>query len=591
VDEKKGCAPLTILVTAPGCTAINPCTINYGDGTPVVQNSFLHTYNNPGVYILNLQPTGSAADQITITVDQNIQPNFEIYACSASGVRVQVTDNNYDQYKIDFENDNTPEFTLPGPSPLTPSHTYAPGTYTIAVRGQDLASALNNCTPRTQSFTTLPFLPAPSINTLTSIDAANVTLDFTTAVNIQYRMEISVNGGPFQVYKTLFGVNTLAVTDLKLDENLYCFRLGAYSPCNGVSSYSTTICTNRLVVTAQSDAITVTSNAGSGIVNYSIDRDGLPYQTGRTSPIFPDTDVECKKTYCYRVTSNYPGGRKSISLEKCAKAFSTTIPTPIDDVTATVGDGGATLTWTQDPLFTPTGYFVNRASVGSAFNFYTITPASPYTDNIYTTSGRYCYEINYVDQCDNASNKGVVVCPVRLTGSLDINNTITLGWSSYRGFKNGVKNYVLEKYNLSGGIIASLTTNDTTFIDSAPDATNQYQRYVVRAIPNTVGMAQGVSNELEFIKNANLYSPTAFTPNNDNLNDGFIVSGQFIVKIKMNIFDRWGALLFSTSKNEPWDGNAFGKPMPPSTYIWKVEITDRAGRTFSQEGTVALFRN
>ena len=104
-------------------------------------------------------------------------------------------------------------------------------------------------------------------------------------------------------------------------------------------------------------------------------------------------------------------------------------------------------------------------------------------------------------------------------------------------------------------------------------------------------MTNSVSNTVEFIKNANLFYPTAFTPNGDNLNDGFIVSGQYIVKINLKIFDRWGALLYASDKNEPWDGHRDGKPLPASTYVWKVEITDLAGRSFSQEGTVALIRN
>jgi hypothetical protein len=49
-------------------------------------------------------------------------------------------------------------------------------------------------------------------------------------------------------------------------------------------------------------------------------------------------------------------------------------------------------------------------------------------------------------------------------------------------------------------------------------------------------------------------------------------------------------LIFSTEKNEPWDGNSNGRPMPPSTYVWKADITDKAGQNYSREGTVALMR-
>ena len=151
---------------------------------------------------------------------------------------------------------------------------------------------------------------------------------------------------------------------------------------------------------------------------------------------------------------------------------------------------------------------------------------------------------------------------------------------------------VVEKaHQLHQALLQTTTLTTTNFLDDVPDPINQYVRYVVRAIPNDPVMGESNSNELAFTRNANFYFPTAFTPNNDQLNDGFIVSGQYIVKIKMTIFDRWGVVQFSSEKNEPWDGTSSGKPMPASAYIWKVDITDRANRTFSQEGTIALIRN
>ena len=111
------------------------------------------------------------------------------------------------------------------------------------------------------------------------------------------------------------------------------------------------------------------------------------------------------------------------------------------------------------------------------------------------------------------------------------------------------------------------------------------------AKPTDLVLLSSVSNLIEVIKNSNLYFPTAFTPNNDQLNDSFNVSGQYIAKMSLTILDRWGKVLYFVEKGEPWDGQSSGKTMPPSAYIWKVEITDLAGRTYSREGTVALIRN
>ncbi|MDZ4716352.1 MAG: gliding motility-associated C-terminal domain-containing protein [Cytophagales bacterium] len=593
VNQKKGCASFTLTLTnlLPGdCTPGKPCVMNFGDNTGTAQNIFTHTYTAAGTYTLSVLYQSIGSDDIVITVDPNIQPNFEIHACSGSRASIKVTDNAYNQYVIDFNNDGTPEYILPFSNNIqTPPFTYAPpGTYTASVRGRNLNSA-DNCTAKTQPFTTLATLPTPSINTLTSVDNANIKLDFTTAVNIQYRLEIAVNNSTtFQNFKTLYGVSTLDVTDLKLDLNYYCFRLGAYDPCNGSSTYSNTVCTSKFTVTAQSDVNVLTWSTGPA-VNYSISRDGNPYAT-IASAFFNDTDAECTVTYCYRVTNNYGGGRKSISLEKCVTSFSNATPTAINNVSA-VATTGAALSWVQDPLFTPVGYSVSRASAGSIYTLYGTTPASPFNDAGYTTAGKYCYKINYLDKCNNASAPGIAVCPIQLNGILDKTNAITVTWSSYRGWRNAVKEYVLRKYDLAGALIKTVTQTDTVFVDDLPDPINQYVRYEVTAIPNEGGTPISLSNGLEIVKNANLYYPTAFTPNKDNLNDGFIVSGQFIVRLNLTIFDRWGVLLFSSDKQEPWDGQSNGKTMPPSVYIWKAEISDRAGRTFSKEGTVALIRN
>lgn len=601
VDQKKGCAPFTITLTnllVGDCTPGKPCVMDY-EGKGTQQNLFTYTYTTPGTFKLSVIYQSIGTDDITITVDQNVQPYFEIHACAGDKASIQVVDATYQQYVIDFTNDGTPEYIIPySNNMITPGYQYAPppplpGPYTAAVRGRNL-NAADNCTAKTQSFTTYSNLPAPKINTLTSIDASSLKLDFSINANIQYKLEISINGSGFQNYQTLFNANsyTATGTSIKLDLNYYCFRLGAYDPCNNITNYSNTVCSDVFTVTAQSDVNKLLWNTGNvgSVVNFAITRNTNNYvTTGALS--LNDTDIICKTDYCYQITTTYTGGSKSISLSKCVKSFSNKVPTPITDVTSNVTPVGVDLKWSQDPAFTPQNYIIQRSSAGSPFGFYTNTSTTQYTDNAYTTEGRYCYKINYVDKCENASPQGITTCPVKLLGTLNKTNVITLVWSSYKGWKNGVKNYLLDKYNLQGTLIKTVTVTDTTFVDDIPDPGNQYVQYYVRAIPNDVVLTNSKSNLTEFTKNANFYYPTAFSPNGDNLNDGFIVTGQFVVKMSLKIFDRWGALIFATEKNEPWTGIRDGKPLPPSTYIWKVDITDLAGRTFSKEGTVALITN
>jgi gliding motility-associated-like protein len=76
-----------------------------------------------------------------------------------------------------------------------------------------------------------------------------------------------------------------------------------------------------------------------------------------------------------------------------------------------------------------------------------------------------------------------------------------------------------------------------------------------------------------------LYTPNAFTPNGDGINDTFFPEGVGIDLETGNftflVFDRWGEVIFeSNSKNVPWDGIAHkkgGKKVVQSgVYVWKI---------------------
>ena len=55
------------------------------------------------------------------------------------------------------------------------------------------------------------------------------------------------------------------------------------------------------------------------------------------------------------------------------------------------------------------------------------------------------------------------------------------------------------------------------------------------------------------------YIPTAFTPDNDGLNDAFEITGRQIRLFEIWIYDRWGELVYtSTDLDEPWIGDVNG---------------------------------
>lgn len=89
-----------------------------------------------------------------------------------------------------------------------------------------------------------------------------------------------------------------------------------------------------------------------------------------------------------------------------------------------------------------------------------------------------------------------------------------------------------------------------------------------------------------------VYIPSAFTPNNDNLNDNFgVVDNTTLQYYSMQIFSKWGQLIFNSNDvAKKWDGTYKGKKMPNGSYVWILNYTNIRGRKFYEQGTVMLLR-
>ena len=90
-----------------------------------------------------------------------------------------------------------------------------------------------------------------------------------------------------------------------------------------------------------------------------------------------------------------------------------------------------------------------------------------------------------------------------------------------------------------------------------------------------------------------IYVPNAFTPDRSgNANDYMypILVGMIELRY-FRIFDRWGRMMFETSRARPgWNGIFNGKPQPMDTYTWTVEAVDIDGRVITRSGNCVLIR-
>lgn len=88
------------------------------------------------------------------------------------------------------------------------------------------------------------------------------------------------------------------------------------------------------------------------------------------------------------------------------------------------------------------------------------------------------------------------------------------------------------------------------------------------------------------------FVPTAFTPNNDGLNDkvGPIMNCRASA-YKFFILNRFGEVVFkSTLPGEKWDGMYKGQPAELSTYFYLLQMTGPRNREFQFKGDIILMR-
>lgn len=117
---------------------------------------------------------------------------------------------------------------------------------------------------------------------------------------------------------------------------------------------------------------------------------------------------------------------------------------------------------------------------------------------------------------------------------------------------------------------------------------------------NQFGCTDSVSREVT--TDADVAFPNVFSPNpsgpgggvyniNDLTNDVFFPFTAGVSEYKLQIFNRWGELIFeSTDINVGWDGYYRGKICPQDVYVWKAFLKLNNGKIYNKTGDVTLLQ-
>ena len=155
----------------------------------------------------------------------------------------------------------------------------------------------------------------------------------------------------------------------------------------------------------------------------------------------------------------------------------------------------------------------------------------------------------------------------------------------------------LELVNLSAGATSYLWDfGDGNFSDEfAPG--HSYESPGMYSVTLVAFSGEGCSDTLsrgiyEVVNEHPVYIPNAFTPNGDDLNEFFEIVTFGIESYDLDVFDRWGKLIFSNggSMDVLWDGSVGGQPGPEGVYVYRLRAYRSDGEEQDYKGTVTLLR-
>ena len=154
----------------------------------------------------------------------------------------------------------------------------------------------------------------------------------------------------------------------------------------------------------------------------------------------------------------------------------------------------------------------------------------------------------------------------------------------------------IQFYNFSKDAISyvwNFDNGDYSYEENPEYTFSNIQYYNIELIAiNTFGCSSSIIKTINIHPEYTVFIPTAFSPNKDGLNDIFEVKGKGITLFRMQIYDKWGGIIFeSTNINLGWDGTDYvGNKINNGIYPYHVLVHDHNSKPWIYNGEVKLMR-
>jgi gliding motility-associated-like protein len=205
-------------------------------------------------------------------------------------------------------------------------------------------------------------------------------------------------------------------------------------------------------------------------------------------------------------------------------------------------------------------------------------------EQVYTTAGNYPVTLSvYTDQCPSPVNtlkKTLVIDKPRPAVRYPV--------------QYAVVDYPLnlQARNFGESVLWSPGTSLNTTTSFNPVFFGPTEQLYTIKITTASGCMTVDTQAVKTVKEAQIYVPTAFSPNDDGLNDYLRPIFMGIKEVHyFRVFNRWGQLLYERKAELPgWDGKISGMPQPSQVVVWMIEGVSVDNRVITRKGTSTLVR-
>ncbi|MES2762772.1 MAG: gliding motility-associated C-terminal domain-containing protein [Bacteroidota bacterium] len=617
-----GASTGTATINAAGGTG--PITYTWNPGN---LNGSSQTGLSAGTYTINATDANSCASSTTVLITQptaslsGVMSNTTAPGCGLSNGTASVT-----------ASGGTPTYTYtwsPNGGSTSSVSNLSSGSSTVTVTDSKACS--------TSVVVILASVSGPTLSVVSQASVGCLGANTGTA-------NVNATGGSGPYTYTWTPGNLTGATQTSLSAGIYTITVKDANQCTGTNTISITQPTAGVSGTISTTPTGCGNSVGSATVTAS---GGAPAYTYSWSPVAGSgtsisglaagsysvviTDAQgCNVTVNTAITTTGTGPGLSVSSQTNAVCFSSTNAgasisatgtgpfnytwTPIggNASTATGLSGGTytvfvsdaslclttiTLTITQPPAIVVTvtnttascGNYDGSATVIASGGTGALTPLWSVNSNSTTvtglSAGTYSVLITDATGCTASA-----ITNVNSVGTLTVN--VGTSTSIYAGENTQIFADIPVGASIVWSPATGLSCSTCSNTTASPSVTTQYCAYT------TIGSCADTSCvlitvDINCASNTDYSAPTAFSPNNDGINDEFCLKGwdKCVTSFYIGIYNRWGEKVYdSEDPSFCWDGKFMGNPLNSAVFVFYIRATIKDVGEIIRKGNITLVK-